>query len=227
MSSRIDQAIALLKSIATGDIAPSSVIHPERYIQHNLAAPDGLMGFFGLQKLVSSAPGSRIETLRGFEDGDYVFLHTHYVFFGRDIVGFDIFRFEGAKVVEHWDNLHKALVRDFIETALIGKTFGALERFFTSDAYIQHNPGVADGVSGFIEAAKTLAAVGKAPQYSKVHLVLGDGNFVLVVSEGSVAGTLSAFFDLFRIENGKIAEHWDTVDAIPARDTWKNANGKF
>jgi hypothetical protein len=34
-------------------------------------------------------------------------------------------------------------------------------------------------------------------------------------------------FDIFRFENGKIAEHWDTIEEIPARGAWKNDNGKF
>ena len=64
-------------------------------------------------------------------------------------------------------------------------------------------------------------------KYDRIHKVLGEGNFVLVASEGSFAGQHSSFFDLFRVENGKIAEHWDTIEAIPAKDQWKNSNGKF
>ena len=36
-----------------------------------------------------------------------------------------------------------------------------------------------------------------------------------------------AFYDLFRLENGMIAEHWDTIETIPAQSDWKNTNGKF
>lgn len=50
---------------------------------------------------------------------------------------------------------------------------------------------------------------------------------MLVVSEGEFAGKHSAFYDLFRVANGKLAEHWDVIEAIPARDQWKNPNGKF
>jgi len=53
---------------------------------------------------------------------------------------------------------------------------------------------------------------------SWIHLLLG---------EGSVGGKPRAFFDLFRVENGKLAEHWDTVATIPDRSTWRNPNGKF
>jgi predicted SnoaL-like aldol condensation-catalyzing enzyme len=46
----------------------------------------------------------RVDTVRVFEDGNFVFAHSDYEFFGPK-VGFDIFRFEGGKIVEHWDNL--------------------------------------------------------------------------------------------------------------------------
>jgi len=64
-------------------------------------------------------------------------------------------------------------------------------------------------------------------KYTKVHKILGEGNFVLVVSEGNFGDKLSAYYDLYRIQNGKIAEHWDTIQAIPPREEWKNLNGKF
>src|SRR5258706_8853787 len=61
----------------------------------------------------------------------------------------------------------------------------------------------------------------------KIHRVLGEGNFVLVVSEGHFGKDHDAFYDLFRIENSKIAEHWDVIEPIPAKENWKNNNGKF
>lgn len=57
--------------------------------------------------------------------------------------------------------------------------------------------------------------------------MLGEGNFVPVASEGSFGDQHTSFYDLFRVENGKIAEHWDTIETIPARQHWKNENGKF
>jgi predicted SnoaL-like aldol condensation-catalyzing enzyme len=63
--------------------------------------------------------------------------------------------------------------------------------------------------------------------YERVHTVLGEGSFVLAVSEGRFAGKHVAFYDLFRVEADKVAEHWDTIEEIPPRAAWKNANGKF
>jgi len=52
-------------------------------------------------------------------------------------------------------------------------------------------------------------------KYDRVHKVLGEGNFVLVVSEWQFAGKPTSFYDLFRVHDGKVAEHWDTLEVIP------------
>lgn len=57
--------------------------------------------------------------------------------------------------------------------------------------------------------------------------MLGEGNFVLLVSEGNFGEQSTSYYDLYRIQDGKIAEHWDTLEPIPPRADWKNANGKF
>ena len=51
--------------------------------------------------------------------------------------------------------------------------------------------------------------------YPENHFVLGEGNFVLAASEGIFLGKRIAFYDLFRIEDSKIVEHWDTIENIP------------
>ena len=63
--------------------------------------------------------------------------------------------------------------------------------------------------------------------YNKTHFVLADGDYVLAVSEGSFAGAATTFYDLFRVENGKIAEHWDVMETLADKSTWQNQNGKF
>jgi predicted SnoaL-like aldol condensation-catalyzing enzyme len=82
-------------------------------------------------------------------------------------------------------------------------------------------------MDGLVTGRQTLAAKGSAVKYDRVHRVLGEGNFVLVASEGSLGARPTAHYDLYRIESGKIAAHWDTMEAIPPRADWKNPNGKF
>jgi predicted SnoaL-like aldol condensation-catalyzing enzyme len=52
-------------------------------------------------------------------------------------------------------------------------------------------------------------------------------NYVLAVSEGSFGGAATSFYDLWRVENGKVTEHGDVMETIAAKDTWQNQNGKF
>jgi hypothetical protein len=63
-------------------------------------------------------------------------------------------------------------------------------------------------------------------QYTEIHAVLGEGNFVLTVSEGQWNGTTNAFYDLFRMEDGMIVEHWDVIQPVPTEGL-ANTNGMF
>ncbi|HEX7829345.1 MAG TPA: nuclear transport factor 2 family protein, partial [Thermoanaerobaculia bacterium] len=109
MTNREQQVVDLLKAIETGATKPVAVINPNKYIQHNLGAADGLAGFGALLQALPKG-SARVNTVRVFEDGDFVFAHTDYDFFGPK-TGFDIFRFEGGQIVEHWDNLQETTDR--------------------------------------------------------------------------------------------------------------------
>jgi predicted SnoaL-like aldol condensation-catalyzing enzyme len=248
-----EKVVALLKSIETGDSVPVSYINPNKYIQHNLGVADGLAGFGAL--LSQLPPNSaKVNTVRAFEDGDLVFTHTDYNFFGPKI-GFDIFRFEEGKIVEHWDNLqetakpnpsghtmidgaaelkdldkteaNKTLVRNFVDDILVNGKMEKLAGYFDGDNYIQHNPNIPDQLSGLGATLQALGKQGIFLKYDKIHKVLGEGNFVLVVSEGNFGKDHNSFYDLFRVENGKIAEHWDVIEPMTTKENWKNNNGKF
>ena len=253
MLSNKAKAAAVLTSLETGDQSAIGYINPQKYIQHNLAVADGLEGFGAVMQ---NAPegGFKAKVVRSFEDGDYIFSHTIYDFFGPK-VGFDIFRFEEGKIVEHWDNLsaltppnpsnrtqtdgstklsdinktedNKAVVTDFINTVLVQGGFDKMANYFDGENYLQHNSMIADGLSGLGTALEEMAKNGVTMVYEKNHIVLGEGNFVLAVSEGQFGGEHTSFYDLFRLENGKIVEHWDVIETILPDAEHKNTNGKF
>lgn len=247
------KVVELLNSIENGDTKPTGYINANKYIQHNLMVKDGLAGFG--EVLAQLPKGSaKVEVKRVFADDDFVFTHTKYNFFGKK-AGFDIFRFENGKIVEHWDNLqpivektasgrtqfdgaikitdldktqqNKALVKNFLDDILLAKAPNKITEYISTQKYYQHNPHIKDGLAGLDEAIKYLVSKNDMFTYKKVHKVLGEGNFVLSVSEGSWHGKAQSFYDLFRIENGKIVEHWDTIEEILPKDKWANSNGKF
>lgn len=252
-----EQAINIINSFATGDTTVAKELLTEGYIQHNLAYATGRDAFIGALEYLRSAPTkTTVKNIRAFEDGNYVFLHNIYNFAGSgEQVAFDVFRFENGKIAEHWDNLapvappnpsghtqvdgpteisdlaktaeNKALCKQFVEDVLMGQKPDKLTSYFDGDHYIQHNIQIADGLSGLGEALQSLAEAGIKMEYYKIHQVLGQGNFVLVISEGAFGGKPTAYYDLFRVENGKIVEHWDVVETIAEKSTWKNQNGKF
>lgn len=207
--------------------------------------------------LASAPTKTTVNNIRAFEDGDYVFLQTVYNFAGAgEQVAFDIFRFdENGKIAEHWDNLaalaeanpsghtqidgtmevkdldkteeNRALVKNFLYDVMQGNNLEKTPEYFDGDTYIQHNTGIADGVSGLNTALAALAEQGVEMIYDETHMVLAQGNYVLAVSEGTFGGAPTSYYDLWRVENGKIAEHWDVMETIADSSTWANTNGKF
>ena len=247
-----DRIRALLKSIETGEPGPIAVVDEERYIQHNPQTHEGSEGLAVLfERLSKTSP--RVNIVRAFEDGDFVFAHTEYDFSRRNI-GFEVFRFEDDRAVEHWDNIqprqgpnasgrsmvdgpteaqdhgsteaNRSLVRSFVESVLVARHWDSLADFVAAE-FAEHNPGSSDG----LPALRSLLEAGDGEtanvDYQRVHRVLAEGNFALCVSEGSQAGRHAAFYDLFRLADGKIVEHWDTTEKVAPRSEWKNDNGKF
>ncbi len=248
-----DRIKALLKSIETGDPGPIDVVNEEKYIQHNPQTHEGSEGLADLfERLSRTSP--RVNVVRAFEDGDFVFAHTEYDFATRRI-GFEVFRFEDGYAVEHWDNIqprlgpnksghtmvdgptqsedhqlteqNRSLVRSFLQNILIQRKLNELEVYIDNENFTEHNPNLSDDLFDLRQVLdKGHHSYGHSI-YEKVHLILAEGNFVLTGSEGLYCGVHSAFYDLFRIAHGKIVEHWDTIEKIAPRSEWKNENGKF
>jgi predicted SnoaL-like aldol condensation-catalyzing enzyme len=249
-----EKVVALLNSIESGDTSAIAFVNPEKYIQHNPAVGDGLAGFAEVLKALP--PGSaKVDVRRVFQDGDFVFTHTDYNFFGPK-VGFDVFRFEDGLIVEHWDNLapkadkpnpsgrtqldgptevedadktqaNKSLVAEFVDTVLVKGQFDQLGKYISDTTYLQHNSDIADGLEGLGEAVAAMASQGIEMIYKTNHKVLGEGNFVLTISEGSLGPQSVSFYDLFRVSDGKIVEHWDVIEPLVPVSEAKNSNGKF
>ena len=230
--SNVDKALALINTFATGDTETAAQLLDENYIQHNLAYGTGEDAFLAsVEGLAAAGAGEQ--------------------------VAFDIFRFdEDGEIAEHWDNLaalatdpnpsghtqidgttevtdldqteaNRTLVENFLYDVMQGNNPDKTADYFDGDTYIQHNTAIADGVSGLNEALAALAQQGIQMIYDETHMVLAQGNFVLAVSEGTYGGEPTSYYDLWRVENDKITEHWDVMETIADQSTWQNDNGKF
>jgi len=253
-SNKKEQIYKLLKGIETGDPASVTVVNEEKYIQHNPQTHEGSEGLAKLfERLAKTSP--RVNIVRIFEDGDFIFAHTEYDFSSRNI-GFEIFRFENDQAVEHWDNIQKRkgpncsghsmvdgiseatenektesnrkVIKSFVEDILMQGNIEKLNDYIDQKNYIEHNPSLGDDL---VELSKMLSKplndTSIPINYKKCHRILAEGDFVLSVCEGYSNQTHSSFFDLYRLKRGEIVEHWDTTEAIPPRSEWKNSNGKF
>ncbi len=226
-----------------------------RYTQHSTGVKDGVEGFVEFfEPFIERNPKRDIQIVRAIEDGQNVFLHvyqslnegeTEWVttdFFDTD---------ENDKIIEHWDVIseyapytpsghtsidgptqitdlaktqeNKQLVRDLISDVLIGEAPENIDNYISSDLYIQHNAEVPDGLEHF----KPLALAEDKPLvYEEIVLLVGQGNFVATLCKAYWEGQPFAQADIFRIEEGKVVEHWDNAEPIPPEDEWVNS-GKF
>lgn len=218
------------------------------YIQHSQLAGDGVAG---LKTLADSLPADfAYEPVRVLAEGDLVVCHGLYRGFGPDpLVAFDVFRVEEGRIVEHWDALtpvvtttasgrsqtdgptqvtypgeraaSRALLEGFTAQVLVGKDYSVLTDYISLDQYDQHNPEAADGLAGFGAAAAAWGEAGKSLDYQTVHQIIAEGEFVFTRSEGSF-GVPVSYNDLWRVDGGRIVEHWDIIDPIRANPPHDN-----
>jgi predicted SnoaL-like aldol condensation-catalyzing enzyme len=120
---------------------------------------------------------------------------------------------------------NKKTVLEFYEAGLNKKDFEAAAKYF-GPKYIQHNPGAPDGIEGFKTFVNFLKD--KFPNsHSEIKKTFAEGDFVILhvhaVREPGTRGR--AIVDIFRLENGKIVEHWDVAQDIPEK--MPHNNGMF
>ena len=123
------------------------------------------------------------------------------------------------------EETNKKVVLDFYEKGLNQKDFDAAAKHF-GPRYIQHNPGAPDGIEGF--KAFIAQRKEKFPNAkSEIKRTFAEGDYVILHVHGrprpGERGV--AIVDIFRLENGKIVEHWDVVQPIPEKAA--NTNGMF
>ena len=120
---------------------------------------------------------------------------------------------------------NKKTIAAFYDAVLNQKDFDAASKYL-GPRYTQHNPSAADGREGF-KGFITFLKDRFPNNRSEIKRIFADGDYVIVhvhaVREPGTRG--NAIVDIFKLENGKVVEHWDVIQPIPEKAA--NDNGMF
>lgn len=173
------------------------------------------------------------------------------------LVGFDLYRVADGRVVEHWDGLvpeaaepnasgrtqldgaaqpspgedsegnREKVLRVLFDRGLIGQDYSVFQELTRDDVFVQHSPDIADGAEAVIGFLEQLRESGEPLVYDRVHRSVADGDFVLTHSEGSIGGQRHSYVELWRFEDGHLAEMWDAIGPVPVDEEAAHPHGIF
>lgn len=227
----------------------------DRYTQHSTGVADGREGFVAFfEPFLERNPVRDFKVIRALQDGPKVFVQVYQNINNGEAEWLTTDFFDSdddGKIIEHWDviapirpanpsghtqidgpteitdlsktNANRALAVEFINTCLIDRNMHRLADFISQDRYIQHNPDVPDGLDAF----RKLLSPEECPlRYQECFMTVAEGNFVATLNRASWEGQALCQVDLFRVEGGRIVEHWDNSEPVPPKEDWANS-GKF
>ncbi|MEL6303956.1 MAG: nuclear transport factor 2 family protein [Bacteroidota bacterium] len=256
MSQKLENAKNLyLEGIRDGNIEVVKKYTGDRYTQHSTGVADGPEGFMEFfSGFLERTKNRDIRLIRTLEDGRFVFVHAYQDIDNGTAkwITTDMFDTDANdKIIEHWDVIaqyrephetvsgndmilgdfelkdldkteeNKAIIRNFLVDVMQNKNHNALNQYVSSEKYIQHNPTLPNGIEALANFLATQTFT-----YDFVFHVMGQGNHVVSYSKVTYNTVEHALFDIFRLEDGKIVEHWVNVERIPPRKEWANT-GKF
>ncbi len=197
------------------------------YLQHNPIGMSGVTAFRSIMSSFVTSGSFSYSRLRTLAECDLVVVQGQYS--GTGVI-FDMFRVDDGKIIEHWDSdsnqasntsgptelsnpeataANRTTVLAFFDTVLIGDGTAQIGDY-VAQSFVEHR---ATGAGGPEALLAYLAD--EEITYSEVHHTIADGNFVFTLSEGMRGGAAYGFYDLFRLESGKIVEHWDSRRSVP------------
>lgn len=222
-------------TVAQGDIDFAEQVIAENYIQHSPALKPGKAGLLETLHLMKQMPKPQSTSTPFFRliaEGNYVVTNLSFGWGDIQKVVVDIFRFEHGKVAEHWDAVadhpettlndnammdgpmpvddptittgNRERARDAYQRLFIDHQLHLLSDFVLPD-FIQHQPDIADGRAGLWNY---LSQKTNSVSVDRILLVIAEGDFVVIQSEGIANGQPAQFYEIFRLSKGKLAEQW-------------------
>ena len=224
-----------------------------RYTHHSTGVADGAEGVLAFfEPFLDRNPKRDIRIVRSFQDGPWVFCSAYQSLNdgAAQWVTMDMF-FTDPKglILEHWDTIApyeaqttsgadmvggasvvdaradteatKTLIREYTKQVL-QENAPEKASHFVSDDMIQHAAPIGAGLDGLTRGLSS-EAFGR---YEMLFHLMGQGDFALTYGKRHALGQDIAVFDLYRVADGKIVEHWMNAEEIGPRETWGNS-GKF
>ncbi len=253
MSKQLENAKKLyLRGIEDGEIKEVQDYYMgDTYTQHSTGVPDEKEGFAEFfTDFFKRHPKRKMHIVRAIEDENYVFVHVHqYLNEGEaQWITADIFKSdEQGRIIEHWDVIdaypkevkgpdpiygdftisdldkaeeNKKIVRRFLTEVLQNKEFQVFEEY-VDEKLIQHNQNISQGAKAY-----KAYLLENEVSYDFIFKLMAQGNYVVAYSKVFIGKQDYAQFDIFRLEKGKIAEHWDNKEVMPNKYELTNL-GKF
>ncbi|MBX2804775.1 MAG: hypothetical protein KTR19_02290 [Hyphomicrobiales bacterium] len=224
-----------------------------RYTQHSTGVADGAEGFLAFfEPFLERNPKRDIELRRILEDGRWVFCQAFQSLNdgAAKWVTTDLFYTDAeGLILEHWDTIaayqtetlsgedavggvttidvsadteaNKELVLEYVKQVLQERRHDKVGQF-VAEGLIQHSPTIAAGRAGLT------AWLGseEAGAYEMLFKLVGEGDFVVTYGKRHAGGKDIAVFNIYRLANGLIVEHWENAEEIGPRESWGNS-GKF
>lgn len=253
MSKQLDNARNLyIRGIEVGEIKE---VHEnymgDTYTQHSTGVPDEKKGFeIFFKDFHKRYLKRKMNIVRSIEDENFVFLHVHQFLNDGEAqwITADIFKSDDeGRIIEHWDVIdeypvnikandpiygdfsitdlektqdNKKTIRRFLVDIMQNKDFDMFEHY-VDDSLIQHNQNIAQGGKSYKDYL-----LENDVTYDFVFKVMGQGDYVVSYSKVYIGKQDYAQFDIYRLRNGKIVEHWDNKEIMPNKYDLTNL-GKF
>ncbi|QEM04415.1 hypothetical protein DIU31_013180 [Mucilaginibacter rubeus] len=217
------------------ELIPEFIV--ENYKQHNPTVKQGRAGITEMINYLKTLPpppqDAKSPIVRAIQDGDLVATHLDISFLGRRMAVIDLFKLEDGMLTEHWDAIQplpdesgktvtatngtteidhnastensRSIVDQFYKSVVNKQS----DNLFIDTAYVEHAASViASGVG--------LAGYLSEPDRSvKIHRLIAEGDFVAAQSQFNRDGKTFVFYEIFRVANDKIAEHWSVEQVVP------------
>jgi len=218
------------------ELIPQFVL--ENYRQHNPTAAQGRTGITGMINYLKTLPpppeGAKSPIIRAIQEGNMVVTHLDIQFMGKRMVVIDLFELENGMLAGHWDAIQQVPdqtgltitasngTAEIDTTASAEKSKQVVNAFYQAILdkkmpvellkvnYTEHDPaviGTGNALDGYLLTDPNRGI--------KIHRVIAEGDFVMVQSQFKRGGNGFVFYQIFRVEAGKIAEHWSVEQAVP------------